>query len=157
MQQYLIQYTAQDIAITFRLGSHFDCLRDRAAKRSCGSRMSFQDLPSDLRRHGRRRGDRCTIGPHDFTAEGLLLIGNLDHVDFAVQSEERACHGESGPPLTGAGLSRHALEALLLRIISLCDRRIEFVASRSIVSFEFVIDMCRSIQRLLKEGGVGQR
>ena len=119
--------------------------------------MLFVDLASDRRIH---RGRRCHISAvcaHHFTAERLLFVGNLHHVYLAVKAEVRAGHGKRRAPLTGSGLCRHAFEALLLCVVSLCDCRIQLMAPGCIVAFKLVEYMSRRIERLLQKDRVNKR
>ena len=112
--------------------------------------MLGQDLFAHLRGHGRGRGHRGPVGPHDLSAERLLLVRDLDHVDLTVQAEISAGHGQGGPPLAGAGLGGDAFQSLLFGIIGLGDRGIELMGTGSIVAFKFIIDFGRCLQFLLQ-------
>ena len=157
MQQDLVQDAAEHITVAFGGGGDFHCLGDRATEGTGGAGMLREDLAADCCFHGRRRRDGCAVGAHDFTAERLLLIGDLDHVDLAVQAQVRACHGKCGAPLAGAGLGGDAFEALLLCVVCLRDRRIQLVGSAGVVSLELVVDLCRGVELFLKAVRADQR
>ena len=156
MQEYLCQNGAEHVTITLLSRSSFHCLRDGTAKASRRAGELSINLASNIGIHGRRRRYLCTVGSHDLAAEGLLLIGAFYHVYLAVQSEIGACHGKCGTPLTGAGLSRHALQALLLSVISLSDCGIQLVAAGGVVTLELVIDMCGCLKFFLQAVSTNQ-
>ena len=79
-----------------------------------------------------------------------MLIAYFDHKDPAVKAEIRAGHRQRGAPLAGSGLGGNPLQPLLFGVIGLGHRRVELVAARGVVAFEFVVDMRRSAQLLLK-------
>ena len=139
------------------MGCLFDRFRDGAAERTGGVRVLGQNLAADFGGHGRGRDNIGIKHLHDGLAEGLLLIGALDHVDLAVQAQVAAGHGQGRAPLAGAGLGGQALDALLLGIICLSDGRIELVAARGVVAFELVIDLRRGLQLFLQTVGSYKR
>ena len=150
MKKDLVQNRPQYIAISLVRHSVFYSLRDCAAKTSGRSRMLREDLLSDFRRHGRGRCHGCSVRAHDLASERLLLVGDLDHIDLAVQLKISACHGERRSPLSGSGLCSHAAKALLFCVVSLRDRGIQLVRARCVVSLELIIDLCRRVELLLK-------
>ena len=119
--------------------------------------MSFEDLAADLCRIGGRRSDFRTVCAHYFAAERLLLVGNFDHEDLAVEVEEGAGHGEGSAPLAGTGLGCYAFESLFLGVVCLGKRGIQLVAAGCVVSFELIEDVSRSSQRFLKIFRVHER
>ena len=119
--------------------------------------MRFKNLAADFGRIGRRRGYVCAVCAHYFAAERLLLIGNLDHVDLAVEIKEGAGHGEGSAPLAGTGLGCDAFESLFLGVVGLGKRGVQLVAAGCIVSFELIEDVSRSSQRFLKIFRVHER
>ena len=118
--------------------------------------MLGEDLLADLGGHGRRGRHGSAVDPHDLAAEGLLLIGYLDHVDLAVQLEVCAGHREGGAPLASACLGRHAFEALLFGVVCLGDGGVQLVAAAGVVAFKLVVDLCRGTQLLLEAVGPDQ-
>ena len=157
MEQHLIENAAQNVSVA--LGAHSDLngLTDGAAEASGGAGMLSQDLLADVGGLGGGGGHACAVDSHDLTAEGLLLIGDLDHVDLAVQIEVGARHGQRGAPLTCAGLGGDALEALLLCVISLSDGGIQLVAAADVVALELVVDLRRGLELFLKAVSSHQR
>ena len=106
--------------------------------------------------HGRGGGHRRAVGPHDLPAEGLLLIGALDHIDLAVQPQIGAGHGQGGAPLAGARLGGDALESLLFGVVGLGDGAVELVAAGGVVALEFVVDLGRGLELFLQTVGPDQ-
>jgi hypothetical protein len=51
---------------------------------------------------------------HDDAAVRLLLVADFDHIDFQVNVEEVAGHGQRAAPLARAGLSGQRLGSSLL-------------------------------------------
>ena len=62
-------------------------------------------------------------------AVGLLVVRDLDHVDFQVHAEEVAGHRQRGAPLTGAGLGGHGFRPGGFVVKSLRDGGVRFVAA----------------------------
>ena len=118
--------------------------------------MLGQDLPAHGGGVGGGGGDGGAVGPHHFPAEGLLLVGDLDHVDLAVQAQIGAGHGEGRAPLTGAGLGGHALQALLLGVVGLGDGGVELVGAGGVVALELVVDLGRGLELFLQAVGPDQ-
>ena len=150
MKQYLCKHASKHIAVAFLCCCSLDSLGDSASQASCCSRELLQDSPSDVGCVGWRRGDLCSVSPHNLAAERLLLVGNLDHVDLAVQTEVCTCHGKGCSPLSGASLGGHTLEALFLCIVGLGDGGVKLVASGCVVSLKLIINFCRGSQLFLK-------
>lgn len=108
--------------------------------------MLGKDFSSHVGRLGRGRSYGRAVGTHHFTAERFLLVGDFYHVDFAVQMEVSACHGEGSAPLSGASLCGNTGQSLFFRVVSLSDRGIQFMAAGSVVSLKFVVNFCGSVQ-----------
>ena len=119
--------------------------------------MSFEDLAADLCRIGGRRSDFRAVCAHYFAAERLLLVGNLDHEDLAVEVKEGAGHREGSSPLAGTGLGCDAFESLFLSVVRLGERGVQLVAAGCVVSFELIEDVSRSSQCFLKIFRVHER
>ena len=150
MQQHLIEHGAEYIAVALVCGSYFNGLRNRTAERAAGGRIVCQNSAACLGRIGRRRRYIRVKGLHDGLAERLLLVGDLNHEYLQIQSEICACLGECSTPLTGTGFGGKALEALFLGVVRLCDRGIQLVAAGGVVALKLVVDLSRSVQRLLQ-------
>ncbi len=112
--------------------------------------MLCKDFPSDFGGFTGRRGNRSTVGPHNFTAERFLFIGNLDHIDQAIQSEICACHRKRSSPLPGSRLRCNPLQPLLFGIISLGNSRIQLMAAAGIITFKLVVNFRRRLQFFLQ-------
>ena len=105
MEQHLIEDGAQHIPLGAAAGHRgLHRLRDGAAQGAGGVRGLLQDLPAHRRGPGGGGGDTAVKDLHDRLAEGLLLVGTLDHVDVAAQAEVAAGLAEGRAPLAGAGL-----------------------------------------------------
>ena len=157
MEQYLIQYTAQHIAVAGGGGGDFHGLADGTAETAGGVGVLGKDLAAHIGGHAGAGSDRCAVGAHDLAAEGFLLIAHLDHVDLAVQPEVAAGHGEGGTPLARARFGGHALEALFLGVVSLRDGAVQLVAAAGVVAFEFIVDLRRGAEGLFQSVGAAQR
>ena len=157
MQQDLRKDGSEYIAVAFVRDGRFHGLGDRAAETARGAGELRKDAASGLGRFRRRRRDGRAVGAHDLAAERLLFVGALHHVDVAVEAEERAGHGERRAPLPRAGLGRDALQALLLRVVSLRDGGVQLVAAGRVVALELVVDLRGGLQRLFQKVRADQR
>ena len=157
VQQYLGKHTAEHIAVAFGIHSNFHSFGNRAAQAAGGAGVLRENLASYFGRHGGGRRNACAIGAHNFAAERLLLIGDLHHVDLAIQIEIGAGHGERGAPLAGSSFRRNAFEALLLCIISLGNRGVKLVTAAGVVAFKLVIYFRRRAQVFLEAVGAHKR
>ena len=156
MQQYLIEDAAQNVPVPLLTGGGLHRLGDGAAQRTGGAGELGQKLPSHVGRVGGRRGDLRPIGAHHLAAEGLLLIGALDHINLTVQPQIGARHGEGGAPLAGAGLGRHALQALLLGVVGLRNGRVQLVGAGGVVALKLIVNPGGCLQLLLQTVGPDQ-
>ena len=157
VQQDLVEHAAQHIAVAWLGFGGLHRLGNGAAQAPARAGMLGKNPAAHLGVHGGGGGDRSAVGAHDLAAEGLLLVGDLDHVDLAVQAQVCAGHGQRGAPLPGSGFGGHALQALLLGIVCLRNGRIELVAAAGVVALKFVIDFGRGLQPLLQAVGPHQR
>ena len=146
MEQNLIQHAPQHIAITGIGDCNFHCFGNCAAERSGRARVLCKDFAADLCCFGRGRNDRGSVGAHHLTAEGLLLIADLDHINFAIQPKVRTGHGKRCAPLAGAGFRCDTFQPLILSIICLCDGGVQFMAAAGIIAFKLVVDFCRCLK-----------
>ena len=135
----------------------FNCFGDCAAEAAGGAGMRLRmRRPTSVSIEGGGR-DRRAVDAHHLAAERLLFVGNLDHVDLAVEAEIGAGHRKRRAPLTCAGLGGHAHEALLLGIIGLGDGGIELVAAGGVVALKLIVDLSRSAELLFQVVGADQR
>ena len=146
MQHYLRQDRTQHITIGVLADSSFHCFRNRAAQTSRSPRELGVNLTPHICEHRRGRCHFCSISTHDFAPERLLLVRTLHHIYLTVQTEIGTRHGESRAPLTCSCFRRHALQPLLLRVVRLSDSRIQLMASGSIISFKFIVNVSRRIE-----------
>src|SRR5260370_37634925 len=70
-----------------------------------------------------------TIGFHQVTAIGLLLVTDLHHENFDFHVEERARHRQRRPPLPSSRLGREFLDPFLLVVEGLSHGGIRLVAT----------------------------
>ena len=156
MQEDLVQNGTEDITVAFLFDFRLDGFRDGAAEGTGGAGVLGEDLPADLSGVGRGGDDRSAVGAHDFAAERFLLIGDLDHVDLAVEAEVRTRHGEGRAPLAGTGLGRDALEALVLGVVGLCNGGVQLVGAGGVVAFELVVDLRRGLELFFQAVGADE-
>ena len=141
MQHDLIEHTAQHVTIPLGLRSLLHRLGNGAAKAARGIGMLGKNTSTHLGL-GRGRGrDGGTVGAHDLTTEGLLLVGALYHVYAAIQIEIGAGHGKCRTPLPCARFGGHAFQTLFFGVIRLRHRRVELVRAACIIPFKLIIDM----------------
>ena len=151
MQEHLVQHRSEFVPVALLGYCRLDRFGNRATEAAAGTRELSEYLAAHIRGVTWGRSDLCTVSPHHFAAERLLLIGALYHIHLTVKSEELASHAQGRAPLAGTGLGRHALESLLLRVICLCDGGVELMAAGGVVAFELVVDFRRGAESLLKE------
>ena len=153
VQQYLVEDAAQHVAVARGGGGDLHGLGNSAAQGAGGAGMLLEDLPADGGSLRGRGGNGSAVGPHDLSAEGLLLVADLHHVDLAVQAQVCASHGQGRAPLAGAGLGGNALEALLLGIIGLGNGAVQLVGAGGIVALKLVVDFGGGAQGLFQAVG----
>ena len=158
VQHHLIQHAAQHIPLGPAAGEGgFHRLRDGAAQAAGGVRVFGQDLPPHLGGVGRGRRHLGVEHAHHRLAEGLLLVGALDHIHIAGQPKVGAGLRKGGAPLAGPGLGGDAGQALLLGVIGLGHGGIQLVGAGSVVALKFVVDPGRGAQGLFQLIGADQR
>ena len=157
MKYNMIENASKDIAATGRRNRLFNRFTDSTAERSARPRELLQNLATGLRRIGGRWNDIRSICTHNLFAIRLLLAGNFDHINGKIQSVKSARHRKRRAPLPGTCFGRDRLQPLLLCIISLCNRRIEFMRAGCIVAFKFIINMSRRSESLFQHVGAHQR
>src|SRR5437763_12328216 len=81
---------------------------------------------------------------------GLLLVAGLDHVDGALEPEQRAGERQRAAPLASAGLRRQSADAFGLVVVGLSDSRIGLMAAGWAGAFVFVVHMRGRIERPLE-------
>src|SRR5215210_8680572 len=119
--------------------------------------MLLEHRAAGLRLLRRARDNRRAPGLDQRAPERLLLVRDLDHVDLALEPEERAGEGERAAPLPGASLGREARPALLRVVVGLCYRGVRLVAARRAHPFVLVEDPGRRPDRLLEPAGAVER
>ncbi len=68
-----------------------------------------------------------SIGVHEGFAVGLLLIAELHHEDFAIQTELGTSKGQGRSPLAGAGFGHDFFRAFHHVVVSLGQSRVGLV------------------------------
>ena len=153
VQQYLVEDAAQHVAVAGGGGGDLHGLGNGAAQRTGGAGMLLEDLPADGGSLRGRGGNGSAVGPHDLSAEGLLLVADLYHIHLAVQTQVCASHGQGRAPLAGAGLGGNTFEALLLGIIGLGNGTVQLVGAGGIVALKLVVDLGGGAQGLFQAVG----
>src|SRR5262249_300657 len=106
-----------------------------------------------------------TRAGHDLGAEGFhedatvrfLMVGDLHHVDLALQPEEAARLRQRGAPLTGARLRGQTRDLLLLVVVGLRYRGVRAVTAGGTHALVLVVDPRRRVERLLEAAGAIER
>ena len=156
MEEHLVEHAAQNVAVAGVVHRRLHRLADGAAQAPGGAGEFGEDLPAYAGGVGGGRGDRGAVDLHNLPAEGLLLIGALDHEHPAVQAQIAAGHGEGGAPLARTGFGGDALEALPLGVVGLGDGGVELVGAGGVVALKLVVDFRRRVQLLLQAVGPDQ-
>ncbi len=126
---------------------HLDRLGDRDPQRAGGMRgLGAARVGGVARRadHGR------APALHHRAPVGLLVVARADHVDHALEPEQRAGERERRPPLPGAGLRGQALDAGLLVGIRLGHRAVGLVRTSRRDALVLVVDARRRIEGALE-------
>jgi hypothetical protein len=150
VHQHVVQHAAEGVLGVIPHRRVLDRLADRDAEAARRVRILLEDLLAGLGVRARARHDLGAEGLHQDAPIRLLLIGDLDHVDLALQAEEAAGLRQGRAPLAGAGLGRQARDALLLVVVRLRDGRVGLVAARRAHALVLVVDVGRRIERLLE-------
>ena len=88
----------------------------------------LEDGAPGLRVRRRARDDLGAPRLDQRAPERLLVVGDPNHVDLALEPDQLAGERERAPPLAGAGLGRKPRAALLLVVEGLRDRGVRLVA-----------------------------
>ncbi len=121
------------------------------------SGCGFQDRPAGIGFVARARDAFRAIGLHQRPPVGLLVVGDLDHVDFDFEAEQRAGEGERRAPLSRARLGRELRHALFLVVEGLGDGGVGFVAAGGADALVFVENARARAERLLEPPGAVER
>jgi hypothetical protein len=90
-------------------------------------------------------------------AVGLLVVGDADHEDLALEAEELAGEREGGPPLSRSGLGDQLLDPRLLVEVGLGDGRVRLVGAGRRDALVLVVDVRRRIELALQPPRPDQR
>src|ERR1035441_226221 len=101
--------------------------------------------------------DLCAPGVHQHAAIRLLIVTYPNHVDRALQSEELARQSEGAAPLSRPGFGGQAAHAGALVVVCLRNRSVGLVAARGASAFVLVVDVGRSVERLLEPARAVER
>ena len=150
MHQHVVEHAAQRV---FRVGilaatsTASEIAMPRLPGESgCAFRMARPESVSSARARDALRA----VGLHQRPPIGLLVVGDLDHVDLDFEAEQRAREGERRAPLPGAGLGRQLRDALLLVVESLGDGGVGLVAAGGAHALVFVENARARSERLLE-------
>ncbi len=105
-------------------------------------------------------GEGMTFGApelHHALAVRLLVEGDLDHVDGALEAEHLAGKGDGRAPLAGAGLGGDALGPGDLVVVGLGDGGVRLVRAGRRAPFVLVVDLRRGAEGLLQAVGAEER
>ena len=151
VQHHVVQDAAQAVARILRTAQgHFHGLRNRQSEASRAVRVAFQRCASRI---GQRRGRRHALrapGVHHQTAVGFLVIADLDHEHLQVDAEVFGCEGDRSAPLSGAGLGRQVLDALLVVVVGLRHGGVGLVRTRGRHALVLEIDLRRRSEGLFQ-------
>ena len=157
MHQHVIEHAAERIFGVGVLGRDFHRLRNRNAEAARRIRMRLQDRLAGVGLAARARDAFRAIGLHQRPPVGLLVVGDLDHVDLDFEAEQRPGEGERRAPLPCPRLGRKLFDALFLVVEGLGDRGIGLVAAGGTDALVFVEDAGGRSERLLEPPGAIER
>ena len=149
----MVENAAQGVEGIIAGGGIFHRLADGDAQAPSALGVFGQDAAPDLSVLAGAGHTLSTPGLHHHSAIGLLIVADLDHIDFAFQAEELAAQGQGAAPLPGASLRGQAFSPFLLSIVCLGHGSVWLMAAGSADPFVFVEDLCRGIKRLLQPIG----
>ena len=128
VQKDVIEDASQRVRGVVAAGGVLDRLRDRNAEAARRVGMLLEDGASALGLVGRGGDDSRAPGLHQRAPERLLVVGDANHVDLALEPEQPAGKGKRAAPLAGARLRRQPGAAFLLVVVGLRHRRVRLVA-----------------------------
>ena len=150
VEQHLIENRTQHVTISVAGDSPLYGLGNGASQAAAVLRIFGQDF-SPRFRPIRRRGEYIGAeGFHNVLSERFLVIRNFYHIHFQIQTKVGARFGQGSSPLSRSGFRGNPFQPLLFRVISLGHSGVQLVAAGSIVSFKFIIDLRRRIQRFFQ-------
>jgi hypothetical protein len=119
--------------------------------------MLLQNGSAGIGLSARARDAFRAIGLHQRAPVGLLIVGDLDHVDFDFEAEQRPGEGKRRAPLPCPGLGRKLRDALFLIVESLGDGGIGLVATGGTDAFILIENAGGRSDRLLEPSGAIER
>ena len=93
VHEHVVEHAAERIFSVGILGRNFHRLGNRDAETAWRIWVLFEDCSAGIGLVARARDAFRAIGLHQRPPVGLLIVGDLDHVDFDFETEQRA--GES--------------------------------------------------------------
>ena len=150
MHQHVVEHAAQRIFGVGVLGRDFHRFRNRDAETARRIRVRLEDRLAGIGLVARARDAFRAIGLHQRPPVGLLVVGDLDHVDLDLEAEQRAGEGERRAPLPRAGLGRELRDAFLLVVEGLGHGGVGLVAAGGADALVFVEDARGRSERLLQ-------
>ena len=156
VEEDVVEDGAQGVVGVVLGGGVLRRLRDGDAEGARRIRVLLQDGPPRLGIAGGRGDDLGAPGLHHDAPIGLLMVGDLHHVDLELNIEQVAGHSQGAAPLAGAGLRGQPLDAGLLVVVGLSDGGVGLVRAGGGDAFVLVVDVGGGVQRLLQPVGPEQ-
>ena len=152
MHQHVVEHAAERIFGVGVLGRDFDRFRNRDAEAARRIRDAVRGSRARSRSRCSGSATHCrAIGLHQRPPVGLLIVGDLDHVDFDFEAEQRAGEGERGAPLPRArSRSRASSTPSCLVVEGLGHRGVGLVAAGGAHPLVFVENARAGAERLLE-------
>src|SRR3972149_4129208 len=140
VDQDVVEHAAERVLGVLAHRRVLDGLADGDAEGSRRLRILLEDLLAGPGVGARAGHDLSAPRLHHHAAVGLLVIGDLDHVDLALEAEELAGHSQRRAPLAGARLRGDPRDAFLLVVVGLGDGRVGLVAGGRASALLLVVD-----------------
>ena len=154
VQQHVVEHRAERVVGVLVLRRDLDRLGDRDPQRAGRVRgLRAAGVRPVRRRAVHGRAPRL----HHRAPVGLLVVAGADHVDLALEAEQRAGERERGAPLPGAGLGHQLRDPGLRVLVGLRDGAVGLVRAGGRDALVLVEDLRRRAERLLQRPRAVQR
>src|SRR5829696_4488497 len=157
VEEHVVEDAAERVRGVVALRRVLDRLRDRDAEAARRVRELVQDRAPALRVARRARDDLGAPELDHRAPERLLVVGDANHVDLALEADQLARERERAPPLAGAGLGRKPRPALLFVVVRLRHGGVRLVAAGRADALVLVEDARPRAHRLLEPVGAVER